>query len=58
MEPGAEIEVKSAIVACEGGRGPLGHPNIYLHIDNDGYVSCPYCSRRYRLMEGVATTKP
>ncbi|MED5395665.1 MAG: zinc-finger domain-containing protein [Pseudomonadota bacterium] len=58
MDSVAEIEVRTTTVACDGGGGSLGHPNVYLHMDNDGCVVCPYCSRRYHLKEGVATTKP
>ncbi len=44
------IEVQSLEVACDGGGGPLGHPRVYLHIDQDkGEITCPYCSRTYVL---------
>ena len=58
MELDAEIEVKTTTVACHGGGELLEHPNVYLHMDKDGYVVCPYCSRRFRLKEEVAATKP
>lgn len=32
-------------VACNGGDGPLGHPQVFLTLGNDGRVTCPYCSR-------------
>ncbi len=48
------IEVESMTVACDGGGGALGHPNVYLHLDeHDHDVVCPYCSRRYILKEGT-----
>ena len=31
-------------VACNGGGGALGHPKIFLTLDTDGRVTCPYCS--------------
>lgn len=45
------IEVITPEVACDGGNGALGHPRVYLHIDhdNDGRITCPYCSRTYVL---------
>lgn len=44
------IEVSSLEVACDGGGGPLGHPRVFLHIDQDaGEITCPYCSRQYVL---------
>lgn len=44
------IEVHKLEVTCAGGSGPLGHPKVYLHIDQDkGSVTCPYCSRQFIL---------
>ena len=36
-------------VSCNGGGGPLGHPQVWLTLGADGEVVCPYCSRRYVL---------
>jgi uncharacterized Zn-finger protein len=36
-------------VSCNGGGGPLGHPQVWLTLGTDGEVVCPYCSRRYVL---------
>lgn len=48
------IEVEAMTVACDGGNGPLGHPNVYLHLDEDALdVVCPYCSKRFVLKEGA-----
>lgn len=48
MEAFEIINVKTNEVACDGGGGALGHPKVYLHIENDtGEVVCPYCSRTY-----------
>ena len=41
-------------VSCDGGGGALGHPKIYLEISKDGKVVCPYCSRTFKLAEGVS----
>ena len=34
-------------VACNGGGGPLGHPQVWLNLGGDGQVTCPYCSRHF-----------
>jgi uncharacterized Zn-finger protein len=46
------IHVDDRTVACDGGDGPLGHPRVFLRID-DHQVSCPYCSRLYILNAGA-----
>ena len=40
-------------VACDGGGGALGHPQVWLTLGGDGEVICPYCSRLF-----VAATPP
>lgn len=45
--------VHSVVVGCDGGGGVLGHPLVYLHIEREGDVVCPYCSRRFVLAEGA-----
>ena len=54
MEPVETIFVQEAVVTCDGGDGPLGHPRVFLHIDDARRIDCPYCGRRYILKEGVA----
>lgn len=50
MKPFEVIELQSLEVACDGGGGALGHPRVFLHIDQDhGFITCPYCSRKYVL---------
>ena len=50
QKPFERIEVYSLEAACDGGGGGLGHPKVYLHIDqNEGQITCPYCSRTYVL---------
>jgi uncharacterized Zn-finger protein len=44
-------------VACDGSAGmnpALGHPRVYLQIDEKGYVDCGYCDRRFILKGGPA----
>ena len=44
------IETDKTRVACNGGGGALGHPNVYLEMDPKvGEVTCPYCSRVFVL---------
>ena len=46
-----ETEVVSRTrVACDGGEGALGHPRVWLQIDDAvGWVECGYCDKRYIL---------
>ena len=46
------IPVDDRTVACDGGTIALGHPRVFLHIE-DREVVCPYCSRTYVLNEGA-----
>jgi uncharacterized Zn-finger protein len=45
------IHVDEPVVACDGGGGALGHPRVFLRIE-DRSVMCPYCSRLYVLIPG------
>lgn len=36
-------EVDARIVSCDGGRGPLGHPKVYINLDKLEPKACPYC---------------
>jgi uncharacterized Zn-finger protein len=49
--------VDHARVACDGAgdiEPALGHPRVWLQIDDKGYVECGYCDRRYILIGGPA----
>ena len=46
---GEEIATDQTTVSCDGGGGALGHPRVFLHME-DGRVECPYCGRLYVLM--------
>lgn len=46
-------------VSCDGasdirGGAALGHPRVYLEIDEKGYADCGYCDRRFVLKSGPA----
>jgi uncharacterized Zn-finger protein len=47
------IHAAEPVVACDGGDGALGHPRVFLCIE-DRSVMCPYCSRLYVLDEGAS----
>ncbi len=36
------------------GAAALGHPKVWLEIDEHGYVDCGYCDRRFVLKGGPA----
>lgn len=58
------VTVETRRVSCDGatairgGAGyrpaALGHPKVYLEIDESGYVDCGYCDRRFVLLGGPA----
>lgn len=60
MRPPAEISrVTQPRVACDGasripGGAALGHPRVWLQIDELGYIDCGYCDRRFVLIGGAA----
>ncbi len=51
MSPVETIHVDNMVVDCDGGDGPLGHPMVYLNLEADGRIDCPYCGQRYVLEE-------
>ncbi|UTW55600.1 zinc-finger domain-containing protein [Kordiimonas sp. SCSIO 12610] len=48
------VRVDTKKVACDGDEGALGHPRVYLTMDQDGKVECPYCDRLYLLIGSEA----
>ena len=55
------IEAIAALAGYDeagGGKGyrpaALGHPRVFLEIDEHGYVDCGYCDRRFILRGGPA----
>ncbi|MCB2052232.1 MAG: zinc-finger domain-containing protein [Novosphingobium sp.] len=62
IPPPETTYVESHRVCCDGsgdirsGAGykaaALGHPRVWLEIDEKGYVDCGYCDRRFVLKGG------
>lgn len=51
------VTVATRRVVCDGasdipGGAALGHPRVWLEIDEQGYVDCGYCDRRFVLSGG------
>ncbi len=34
-------------VVCDGGGGPLGHPQVWYNFDGRDHASCHYCGRKF-----------
>jgi uncharacterized Zn-finger protein len=59
IQPPETVRVTKTRVACDGasdipGGAALGHPRVFLEIDEKGYVECGYCDRRFVLIGGPA----
>lgn len=55
------LRVNARRVACDGasdipGGAALGHPRVWLEIDEEGYTRCGYCDRTFILIGGPADT--
>lgn len=48
-QPLETIIVKSRVLNCDGGDGPLGHPRVFLNMGEQERTDCPYCGRTYVL---------
>ena len=57
IAPPETFRVAHPRVACDGAGDiapALGHPRVWLQIDERGYADCGYCDRRYVLIGGPA----
>jgi len=62
QSPLETITVTTTRVMCDGAADirpagqpratALGHPRVWLEIDEKGYVDCGYCDRRFELQDG------
>jgi uncharacterized Zn-finger protein len=56
IDPPEIVEVLTTTVSCDGGGGALGHPRVFLNLESEGAIDCPYCDRRFVLKEGMTGT--
>jgi len=54
IQPPETVYTDKRRVFCDGATdiragAALGHPRVYLEIDQKGYVECGYCDRRFVL---------
>jgi len=59
QQPPETLYTDSYRVCCDGasdipGGAALGHPRVWLEIDEKGFVECGYCDRRFVLKGGPA----
>ncbi len=62
-QPPETVQTSSVRVSCDGATGirtmggyapsALGHPRVWLEIDEKGFVECPYCDKRF-VLDGAA----
>lgn len=48
-KPAEIVKVDSDVdeVVCDGGGGPLGHPQVWYSFDGQVEASCHYCGRKF-----------
>jgi uncharacterized Zn-finger protein len=46
------VIISSSKVACDGDEGSA-HPRVFLTVNAQGFVDCPYCGKHYVLEEGA-----
>lgn len=57
IAPPEIFRVAQPRIACDGGgeiEPALGHPRVWLQIDERGFADCGYCDRRFVLIGGPA----
>lgn len=64
IPPPETVTTRQNRVCCDGADGirstgryapsALGHPRVWLEIDEKGYVDCSYCDKRFVLEGGPA----
>ncbi|KAJ3216701.1 hypothetical protein HDU67_009133 [Dinochytrium kinnereticum] len=42
------ITVSTRRVSCDGGGGALGHPKVFINLDDGHPVACGYCGQRFQ----------
>ena len=51
VSPFETLHVNSKKVSCDGGKGSLGHPKVFLNMGENDFVVCPYCSKFFTIKE-------
>ncbi len=57
IAPPETFRIPNRRIACDGSGdipAALGHPRVWLEIDERGFVDCGYCDRRFVLIGGPA----
>ena len=49
--------ISASQVACDGGGGPLGHPKVYINLEDGETHVCIYCGLRYIFKPFLAKDK-
>lgn len=42
-----DVSADADQVVCDGGGGPLGHPQVWYSFDGRLEVDCHYCGRKF-----------
>lgn len=42
-----KVDADTHRIACDGGKGALGHPKVYYSFDGADEVTCGYCDRLF-----------
>lgn len=49
------LVTNSKKVACDGSSLSSKHPLVYLHMGENDFVICPYCSKHFSLNKAIKT---
>ncbi len=49
LKPAEIIQIAADVdeVVCDGGGGPLGHPQVWYSFDGRAEAACHYCGRKF-----------
>ncbi|KAJ2504718.1 hypothetical protein GGI11_007262 [Coemansia sp. RSA 2049] len=42
-------EIDGRLACCDGGSGALGHPRVWINLDDGSSESCGYCGLRFKM---------
>lgn len=59
-QPPETVLTRTARVSCDGATDispALGHPRVWLEIDERGFAECGYCDKRFVLEGGPADAR-